>query len=481
MSRALRTVSRVLAISALTAGSLSWPGMAVRADDIRTTTKLAGFGVTVEADPLRILLDDPKLQIPRPTGSAALEADPNYTLALVSAGPNAHAITSTLWPGNLLGAGLAQVADGAPAYPLKGEALYPDKPYEADGPDGGQLGHASAEGLVAKATANAAPADKTGQLTIGSASAVSSAQVDDKDVAIGTAISSVKDVDLLGGIVHLDGVTTNLVTKADGHGTSSTGSTVVSGLTIAGQAFTVDDKGLHAAGNGSALPALGTPSAVNDALGISVEAIQGSATKSGNGVSRVAGGLVIRVDTAPLRKLLAPATTVINPVLNGLISQMPAQAQGNLYYLVKATPNITFIFGSANSSSAATLPITFSFPPASFPLGTGGLGGPVASGNGGLAPGGGPVPPALDPVPPGVVAGPPMTANGPLPTVNASSSHDAGGGGLSAGLLLGALAVSGLLGWGLLRFLGLAGGGLLGFGCRLGAPTTVPDLRSVTA
>src|SRR3982750_762081 len=113
--RTMRTCARFAAVSALT---LAWLplGGPIQADTVRTDTKLAGFSVGVEASPLRILIDDPKLQIPRPTGSAALEADPNYTLATVSAGPNAHALTSTLWPGNVLGAGLAQVADGAPAY-----------------------------------------------------------------------------------------------------------------------------------------------------------------------------------------------------------------------------------------------------------------------------------------------------------------------------------------------------------------------------
>jgi hypothetical protein len=46
--------------------------------------------------------------------------------------------------------------------------------------------------------------------------------------------------------------------------------------------------------------------------------------------------------------------------------------------------------------------------------------------------------------------------------------------------VLAGLLLSGLIGWGLLRFLALAGGALP-FGCRLGAPTSVPNLRSVTA
>src|SRR3954451_21444150 len=127
MRSSLRAAGRVAAVSVLTVGVLPM-GSSVHADDVRTDTKLAGFFVSVEATPLRILLDDPKLEIPHPPDTAVLEADPNYTLASVAAGPNARAVTSTLWPGNLLGEGLAQLT-GGPGYPIKGEARYPDKPY----------------------------------------------------------------------------------------------------------------------------------------------------------------------------------------------------------------------------------------------------------------------------------------------------------------------------------------------------------------
>lgn len=485
MTGALRVSARVAVVSALVVGSAPWGGVG-RADDVRTDTKLAGFAVSVEATPLRVLLDDPKLEVPHDPGTAVLEGDPNYTLASVKAGPNARAITSTLWPGNLLGEGLAQVAPNAPAYPVKGEARYPDKPFTANGPDGGQLGGAEAQGLYAHATAEGAPTDKPGQVVVGAVSSVSTATVDDKDVAIGTAVSAVKDVDLLGGILHLGAVTTKVLTQSDGKKTAASGATTVSGLTIAGQAFSVDDKGLHAAGNGQALPGLGTPSQLADTLGISGTLFDQTTVKTANGVNRVAGGLVLKVDTAPLRKLLAPVTGVVNPVLNGLISQLPPDQQGNLYYLVKATPNITFVFGSANAGSAATLPLKLTFP------GFGGNPFPPAPGGGsapgpGLAPGGSSTPPigSVD-IPPGAIA-PPIVDGQPLapsasgPVLSLAGNSPAGGfEGIGAAWIGLAVAASALIGWGLLRLLGLTGG-LLGIGCRLGAPTSVPDLRSVTA
>lgn len=488
MTGLLKTGARVVVVSALVVGSLPLGGLG-NAADVRTETKLAGFAVTVEATPLRVLLDDPKLDIPHDPGTAVLEGDPNYTLASVSTGPNARAITSTLWPGNLLGEGLAQVAPGAPSYPIKGEARYPDKPFSAVGVDGGALSGASALGLDARANADGTPANKPGQVMVGDATSTSHATVNSKDEAVGDAFSAVKDVDLLGGTIHLGAVTTKILTQSDGTKLVSTGTTTVSGLTIAGQAFTVDDKGLHAAGNGSALPSLSSPTQVTDTLGITAKVLNQGVVKTTHGISRTAGGLVIDINTAPLRALIAPITGITNPILNDLIGNLPPDQQGNLYYLVKATPHLTFVFAEANSVSAATQPISLRFPtlnPPTFPQPPGGL----APGSPGLGSAGAPNPgsgavitPGIANLPGGSALVPRLADQGggsPVFQPAARSSTDPGFTGIGAGLLLGALVGSALVGWLLLRFLGLAGGAL-SLGCRLGAPTSVPNLRSVNA
>ena len=490
MTRTLHVAGRVLTVSALTVGMLPF-GSAVRADAVRTDTKLAGFSVLVEATPLRVLLDDPELQVPHDTGTAVVEGDPNYTLAAVSAGPNARAITSTLWPGNLFGEGLAQVAPGAPSYPLKGEARYPDKPYDAPGVDGGQLSGAHAEGLDAIATADGTPTNKPGQVMVGGATATSTATVTPKDVALGTANSAVHDVNLLAGIISIGSVKTVLTTSADGTKAASTGSTTVSGLTIAGNTFAVDDKGLHAGPQSSALPALDTPQEVSALLGISARTVKQSTVTIPGGVKRIGGGLIIDIDTGPLRKQLTPVTGVVNPILTGIIGQLPPEAgplTSQLYYLIKATPHITFIFGSANAQSAATLPITL--PPFTFPAFPTTPGTVVTDPGTGFSSG----PPPVQAIAPGGAVGTspfvggstnpvvsPPTVSGPTRNV-ASASPDVGSGGISPGWLFATALGAGLIGWGLMRFLGLAGGAVLGgLGCRLGAPTTVPNLRSVTS
>lgn len=492
MTRPLQTVGRVLTVTALTGVFLPL-GPTVRADTVRTETALAGFAVTVEATPLRVLLDDTELQVPHDPGTAVVEADPNYTLASVSTGPNAHAITSTLWPGNLLGQGLAQLAEGSPAYPIKGEARYPDKPFDATGVDGGALSGAHASGLEASANAEGTPLNMEGQVRVGGVTARSRAVVTDKDVAVGSAVSAVQDVDLLGGIVKIGSVRTTLQTSADGTTPGAGGSTTVAGLTIAGTTFSVDDTGLHAGPQSSGLPALDSPQEVKDLLGISARTLSQSTANVPGGVKRIAGGLVIDLDTAPLRKILAPGTAVTNPILNQVIDQLaqnlPPQVPSSLlYYLVKATPHVTFIFASANSQSAASLPIAF--PAFDFPMFPANPGTVVPPASGGgftsgtppvdLAPGGAV---GTSPFLSGATNAPPpatVTGTGPATPVGSASPY-VGFGGIGAARVLAALATAGLVGAGLLRLLGLAGGGLLGLGCRLGAPTSVPDLRSVTA
>lgn len=472
MRNYLRNTARIAVVSALTAGAVPF-GTPVNAEQVHSETNLAGFSVEVQASPLLVLVDDPKAAVPRPTGTAVVEADPNFTLASVSTGPNSRAIASTLWPGNLFGEGLPAIDSRIPPYPLKAESRYPDKPYTAQGVDGGSLTSSSALGLDAFAQADGTPTNKPGVITIGNVTSTSSATVTDKDVALGTAVSAVNDVNLL-GVIHIGSVTTRLTSSADGKNPDSAGTTSVAGLTIAGQSFAVDEKGLHAGPQNSALPELTSPEQLEQALGISIHGLGMTHSKVGNRASRNASGLVIRIDTTVFKKALDPVVNGVKPLYAQLLDAIvPQDQQGYFFYALNAAPSLTFVFGAGSTTSVATLPISFEFPPPPvFPGGPelGGSGTPPISSPGGLdLPSTTTNPTVVPPVlqPPGATGFTPV-------------GESAGFGGISAPWVLGALIASGLVGWVLMRFLGLAGG-VLGFGCRLGAPTSVPDLRSVTA
>ncbi|MCW2600180.1 MAG: hypothetical protein JWM02_2009 [Frankiales bacterium] len=461
----------LLTVIALTGAMGSIGAAPATGNTIRTDTALGGFSIFAEAAPLKILLDDPTIPIPRPEDSPILEADPSYSAAYLDTGPNSRAVGSTLWPGGLIGTGLPQVAAGAPQYPVKAEARYPDKPYTATAQDGGALMNASALGLDVVGSARGVPKAAPGVVDIGAISSTSTATIT-KDVAVGTAVSKISDIDLA-GVIHIGSVSTTVVTRSDGKTPTSSGSTVVSGLTIAGQGFTVDDKGVHAAGQVLGLPAL-TADPLK-ALGITIDGIVQESSKTVDTATRSARGLRISIDTQPLRTLLSPVLGPLNGPLGDLIAKLPKAQQGNLYYLLSATPKITFILGAGTSSAAATQALKFDFAPPDNP----GVLPPTVSNPGG--------PPSIN------TSGdlPGLGLPGTAPSMETPQIDSSGlspraatgfpGGlfhGVAAGLVLGAALLAGLGGWGLVRLQGLAlTGGLIRPGCGLGAPSTLPDLH----
>lgn len=467
----------LLAVVVLTGGVCAVGAHTAAGDTLRTESKLGGFSIGVTASPIQVLLDDPSLPIPRPPGSAVIEADPNYTSANLDTGPNGRAIASSLWPGTLFGEGLNQVAVGAGQYPIKAESRYPDKPFTAQGPDGGVTTRSSTLGLDVNASAVGAPEASPGVVDVGAMTSRSGATVNGKDMAVGTSVSKISNVDLLAGIIHIGSVSTTLEAHSDGKAPGSTGTTTVAGLSVAGQAFTVDDKGVHAAGQGSSLPAGANPLAQ---LGISIEGIVNTSTATPSTATRTAAGLRITVDTGPLRTMLSPVLGPLQDPLGTVISQIPEQAQGYLYYALGATPKITFILGSSQVSASAVQPLTFDFPPS-----TGLIGGfqptlPVAPGTSGTSGTGGT--PAL----PGVgTAGAPTLPPVDAPVVSApelaprsAASAPDPFGGIGPVALLGGGLISGLIGWGLMRLLPFAFlSGAAGPGCHLGAPTDLPHMR----
>jgi len=449
---------------------------------VRTDTTLGGYSVETDAAPFKILLDDPTLPIPRPPDSAVVEADPAFSHAVLDAGPTSRGVGAVLWPGALVGDGVGTITNGQIAsYPLKAEARYPDRPYSATAQDGGAFMKGEAYGLDVMGTARLVPADDpTGQLDLGLAASTSKATVKD-GVAIGTSVSRVTDVSLLGGLIKVGSVSTTLTVTSNGKKAGSSGVTVVNGLTIAGQGYVVDDQGVRPVGVPGAPGSGPLPTnalAPLQALGITVSGIEQQATQDSESATRTAKGLRITLDT----KIAHDALTgnLPEPLLQGLydaIAQTPAQIQGYLFYLVQSTPKITFIFGAGQGRSAATLPLSFDFP--ELP--------PVPPFNGGVIPvspvGGPAVTPDLGEVgtiPP--VDVPPVTGGttpdlaGPTLTPVADTGSDPFSGVPPSLFLLVALSAA-VLGWGLVRLRDQAFLGALAGPCTDGTSPTLPDLR----
>ncbi len=466
-----------LVASTLVGAALPMVGAPALAGDIRTDTSLGGYRVTSIAAPLRVLLDDPAVPIPRPADSAIVEADPAYTYTTLGTGPTARAVASSLWPGTLFGDGLSQVAPGAPNYPVKADASYPGLPHTDTGQFPGM--DAKALGLDVTATARTVSSPVPANLDLGLADSQSSSTVVD-GVAVGSTVSEVHNVSLIGGLITVKSVRSDLTVTSNGRQAGSRGTTTVNGLVIGGVGYAVDDKGVRvispAPVPGQAIPDTSALSQLK-ALGLTVEPVRQSSAAAGNSATRTASGLRITIDTVLLRQALN-SVPMLNQTLATVydnvppIPGLPVDPQSLLFYTLAASPKITFILAAGVASSAANLPIVFTYPslpslPAAGQPPAPGAPAPVAvPAVGGLLP----VPPAV----PTSTSTPQLAGN--VLTAALPASRSSGFGGIGPGLFVLALLAAALGGRALagLRAIALGVGRA---GCSLGLAQDLPDLR----
>jgi hypothetical protein len=252
------------------------------------------IGSTI-ADAISFIYDQPSFGLP---AEHTFELRKVHATSAVDSGPSGHALSSVLWPGDVVGnAPLALAIDlfvqdptsaryldcddegtlithtcvpaldvfrsmyqtfkddykaynngeefNPPPYPVRAEAYFPPGQSDENSPGAGIYMMSHAEEKLATAEARTQDAGMEGALTIKSMKSSSTSGVL-KGVAVSEAKTFLTDVDLFGGVLHIGQITTTLRATSDGVKGENIGSVKVAGLTVGGTELFVDKTGFHA-------------------------------------------------------------------------------------------------------------------------------------------------------------------------------------------------------------------------------------------
>ena len=163
---------------------------------------------------------------------------------------NADKIVLLLFPHDVQGVpvpdgvtGLVDTAGPALSYPVRAEArtgdAQPDDTLEAQG----ATLKAHADSLLASGTATMTGATGQAGFSFGNAETIANSVLSGT-AGPAAADSKVTKIDI-GGVIKIDSVTSTATASTDGATSTSSGVTVVQGMTIAGQPAYVDEQGVH--------------------------------------------------------------------------------------------------------------------------------------------------------------------------------------------------------------------------------------------
>ncbi|MEY2421345.1 MAG: hypothetical protein QOI95_1412 [Acidimicrobiaceae bacterium] len=191
--------------------------------------------------------------------------------------------------------GLFNTAAPAANYPIRAESRTgsgsPDSAFDAQG----ATLKAHADPVLAQATATMKGADGQANFGFGNAETIANSVMNDT-TGSASADSRITNIDL-GGVIKIDSVASHAEAATDGVTAGApTGSTVVQGMTIAGQPAYVDEQGVHIGEQGQPANAIVSQIA-NQALtqgGFSFFIAQPQQEQSGSTASYTAGSLIIQ-------------------------------------------------------------------------------------------------------------------------------------------------------------------------------------------
>jgi hypothetical protein len=487
-----RVAARVIAASALVAvaGPIAPVASdAVAADSATSATPavtIAGMDMSGFASPLSMLVYEPLIPVPTaPQGELRYA----YTEASLQAGPFATALSSSLYPGATLTNGLHAFNPALPAYPVVTRAAYPGTETSSSKSVGAADMTAKAGEEIAQASAKTGSSPLDAVVDFGTMSSTTTMSRTDKEV-VSNAIAQASDIKLMTGIIRIKSVVGETTATSNAKTSDASGRETATGISVAGQNFTVDDKGVH--GGGIQVPGLlgnllekqlpKTGNALLKRFGISFTLPKVTKHRSGTSAKSFGQGLVVSIDTKPFKQALSslPLQQLVKLTPNACLPDNPGTDQlpfgkclhDNLDAVLNLGPQIDFLFVNTSVAASAVPLLPFPTGPVVPPVTPQTPTGPVD--NGTTTPG---LPGTLG-TPGSFAPGAPATGEPPVVAQASPSAFTLPDlfTGISPLLFLGALIVGTGLFF-LLRWFGLIPlvGAAAVAGCEYGAPGGAPD------
>jgi hypothetical protein len=303
----------------------------VRAQDeaaVEAPEALAGYQGSAAATGLHAFYNPSGLlPIPPPVDLGAPDA-----LATIASGPATFARASVLDPGDLLASPDALLALFSADWPAGTIPPYPYRIAASSGVGQPSVDLSPAPGLTARvevgdgtsaAKASIGAAEAPAIVTVGPMSASATTRTDGDEVTV-RAVSKVAGFDLL-GLLHIDGITTDLTATSSGGTTELRGGTKLVGASMLGQPITIDERGVHPAPGASPLlggllqPLVGGLNGALKAAGITISMVGPVELQGAKEGQLASTGLRIDVelsrDTQPaLAQLLDAIPPIENPL-----------------------------------------------------------------------------------------------------------------------------------------------------------------------
>ncbi len=271
-----------------------------------------------------------------PGGTPVLDLTLPETTARFGSGPTGYGLASLAYPGALLGnfGSLMSQAGGpgeqVPPYPIKAEAFFPAGPVEADTSQGPVAQKVVTNALGVQATAVYGALDAPPVITVGGLASGARTAVEGT-LAVGRSRVAMSDVRILGGLITIDSLVTDLVAVHDGTVGSTNGGTVASGVRFLGLDASLSEAGLVLA---------------------KAPAPTGPAAPAGSPLGELAG---------PLGELTQPVQDLLSDVLSQATPQLDDVLAEAGVHLRLVDPSAQQAESGAASRFSTGLELTFSY------------------------------------------------------------------------------------------------------------------------